>query len=280
MTECRLLIDPPQHGAWNMAADEALLEWSGRTGKVALRFYLWEEPTLSLGYFQAYEARKQHPPSAAAPSVRRASGGGAIVHHRELTYSLVAPRADPLGVGRLRLYEQVHAALIDVLARVGLSARLCPGGCRSAAEPFLCFARRAPGDVLVGPHKVAGSAQRRSRAAVLQHGSLLLERSPAAPELPGLLDLAARRIEADLLRDAWIAELVGRLGLRWNREALSDFERDRARELVQEKYAADRWTIHRGRGPDPQRLARPEDQGDPAKADDKARPGGSGSVSL
>src|SRR5262245_32066382 len=87
----RLIIDPPQKGAWNMAVDQALLESAAASGGVALRFYQWSEPTLSLGYFQPIAARSEHPPSLHSPVVRRASGGGAILHDRELTYSIAAP---------------------------------------------------------------------------------------------------------------------------------------------------------------------------------------------
>ena len=86
----RVIVDPPADGAWNMAVDEALLLSDERTG-LTIRFYQWEEPTLSLGYFQSLAEREQHPPSVDCPMVRRASGGGAILHDRELTYSMVAP---------------------------------------------------------------------------------------------------------------------------------------------------------------------------------------------
>src|SRR5688500_9559950 len=94
MSALRVITDPPASGAWNMAVDEALLE-SAATGSVAtLRFYEWHEPTLSLGYFQPAADREQHAASRACPLVRRASGGGAIVHDRELTYSLAWPLRD------------------------------------------------------------------------------------------------------------------------------------------------------------------------------------------
>ena len=88
MRQIRLLHDPPAAGAWNMAVDEALLETAADSGVATLRFYQWNEPTLSLGYFQAATDRDQHPASRDCPLVRRASGGGAILHDRELTYSM------------------------------------------------------------------------------------------------------------------------------------------------------------------------------------------------
>src|SRR5688500_20216584 len=92
----RLLLDVPAPGAWNMAVDEALLESAALENRCTLRFYRWSEPTLSLGYFQRYEDRRQHAASLSCACVRRASGGGAILHDHELTYSLAVPPTHPL----------------------------------------------------------------------------------------------------------------------------------------------------------------------------------------
>ncbi len=248
-TECRLLIDPPGPGAWNMAVDEVLLQWSAEEGACCCRFYGWSEPTLSLGYFQPYTARGLHASSRDCPAVRRLTGGGAIVHDAELTYSVALPAGHPLAAQRDSLYEVVHASLIDVLADLGLAATLCPKSIRrpQRQEPFLCFQRRAPGDVLVDGTKVAGSAQRRRRGAVLQHGSVLLRRSPAATELAGLGDLAGRTISADELTDAWLAVLPERLGVAWHRHQLSPQQQRRAAALVEDRYASIRWTENRAR---------------------------------
>src|SRR5687767_13677741 len=96
MPTLRLLIDPPASGAWNMAVDEALLA-SAAAGVATLRFYTWSQPTLSLGYFQHAHQRDAHAASRSCPLVRRASGGGAILHDRELTYSLAVPLRQRLG---------------------------------------------------------------------------------------------------------------------------------------------------------------------------------------
>jgi lipoate-protein ligase A len=143
-----LLIDPPQDGLTNMAVDEALLAMAaaGELGPV-LRFYQWSPATLSLGYFQRYAERAAHPASAACDVVRRASGGGAILHDRELTYSLVLPAGHPLAARAEPLYRAVHQALIDVLAERGFDARFWddvqPSEARdakisAAGEAFAC----------------------------------------------------------------------------------------------------------------------------------------------
>jgi len=118
-----LLLDPPAAGAWNMAVDEALLE-AAAEGQGTLRFYRWSEPTLSLGYFQQYADRRQHEPSRQCAVVRRPSGGGAILHDIELTYSLAVPSRHPLALDRLGFYQAVHTALIAVLAEWGIEATM------------------------------------------------------------------------------------------------------------------------------------------------------------
>ena len=77
--------------AENMAIDQAILNSVSRTGVPVLRFYQWAEPTLSLGYFQGVAARAAHGHSDSICCVRRTTGGGAIVHDRELTYSVSIP---------------------------------------------------------------------------------------------------------------------------------------------------------------------------------------------
>ena len=173
-------------------------------GGCCLRLYRWQEATLSLGYFQEYQDRGGHGPSRNCPVVRRLTGGGAIVHDAELTYSLVVHGGHPLAARRERLYQAAHGALIEALAALGIAAALKKGaelfsGSRSkiVLTPFLCFQRPTAGDVLVGETKIAGSAQRRRRGAVLQHGSVLLRRSAAAPELPALEDAAGKTVEAE-----------------------------------------------------------------------------------
>jgi lipoate-protein ligase A len=230
-----------------MAMDEVLLDWAAGTEQCGWRFYGWKEPTLSLGYFQPYEERFGHPASGACPVVRRASGGGAIVHHRELTYSLVVGAKHRLARRRQALYETIHATLIDTMAAWGIRAELCrpQDGPEPQRQPFLCFQRRSAGDVLVGSAKVAGSAQRRRGGAVLQHGSILLARSHAAPELDGLADLASAAITADRLFDVWRRTLAGALNLAWQSEPYSESELLQAEALARDKYETETWTRKR-----------------------------------
>ncbi len=202
--------DIPRSGVENMALDQAMLETAASLGCPLLRVYRWSEPTISLGYFQPYAQRQAHAASSDIAAVRRATGGGAIVHHFDWTYCVAIPdtlkicdghgnaknsSAAAVGASQI-LYNCVHAAVVEWLARHRSTARLWSEECGLPAfadEPgqqrFLCFQRRSCGDIVLGSSKVLGSAQRRIFGAVLQHGSLLLATSPYAPSLQGLLDL-------------------------------------------------------------------------------------------
>jgi len=245
--QCRLLIDPPAGGVWNMAVDEMLLQWAATSGGCCWRFYRWEEATLSLGYFQPYDDRQRHDASRNCPVVRRLSGGGAIVHDAELTYSVVVPAGHPLARQRNLLYETVHQGLIAALADWKITARICkdPPPLGPEQQPFLCFRRRAPGDVLVGAVKIAGSAQRRRRGAVLQHGSVLLARSAAAPECDGLAEIAGKLLSANALAEAWLDAIHGKLGVVRQDWPLSPQELRRAEAFARSQYGCRQWTENR-----------------------------------
>jgi lipoate-protein ligase A len=242
---CRLIVDGAAPGAWQMAVDEALLDSVADNRQPVLRFYRWSEPTLSLGYFQTSAERATHPASGACPAVRRQTGGGAILHDQELTYSLVMPCAHPLAQEPGLLYDAVHDALIELLGQHGISARRNCDSIAPDPQPFLCFVRRARGDVLAGPIKICGSAQRRRRGAILQHGSLLLARSPAAPELPGLLEHSGRRFQPGELTTGWGRGIAQRLQLALDQQQISLAEQAAARKLDTEKYTQPHWTERR-----------------------------------
>jgi len=222
-----------------MAVDEALFLGAldeperGPT----LRFYRWSEPTLSLGYFQS--AHEIPPALAALPIVRRLTGGGAIVHERELTYSLILPPGRWPRAHHLEIVADVHGAVRT--AAPSLTESVPESG---ASEPFLCFDRRSRRDLVLGDAKIVGSAQRTRRGALLQHGSILQERSPAAPHLAGLHDLQRPVADAD-----FVAAVVGALAesWRWTFEpgAPTEGERRRARDLEASKYSAPGWNRRR-----------------------------------
>lgn len=197
MKTCRILVDAEPHsGPWNMAVDEALLESAAESHHCTVRWYRWQEATVSLGHFQQRRDLETVPALAALPCVRRLSGGGAIVHHHELTYSCTVPASHPLAPSRDVLYECIHERIIRVLREEGFEVESRGSAAakgEAQTDALLCFDRHDARDVLLSGRKILGSAQRRRRGAVLQHGSLLLRTSPHAPQFPGLLNLAGRR---------------------------------------------------------------------------------------
>jgi lipoate-protein ligase A len=257
--------------ATNMAADQAMLESVDAGGDPALRFYQWQSPTLSLGYFQSLADRDDHVESRDAVCVRRSSGGGAIMHHHELTYAIAWP-IDPAVRGQnLVLYRQVRDAIVGALASFGVDAvpfsqtpasrmtRL--GGSHSGrdgsalvGEPFLCFQRRTADDLIVGGYKVLGSAQRKGKRAVLQHGSLLLAASPLAPQLPGLRELGLPVVDDYAVESppavvriaARLAEsLSAILAVHWDSSDWTDHERSRQQFWVASRFANPKWSGRR-----------------------------------
>ena len=256
--------------AMNMALDQAILESVDRTSVPCLRFYRWQEPTLSLGYFQKLEDRQTHLQSKSLPCVRRASGGGAIVHHHELTYSIAVPddhlclTSKPTkstnrpkiraSIGaNAQLYTLVHGAIARAVRECGILATshrsLQSSNAKkresSVSEPVLCFQRRTSEDLIVAGYKVLGSAQRRGKRSLLQHGSLLLRSSPYAPQLPGLINLGAK-IGADMGLVGRISlELKNALNTRWMPSPVDASERQRGSEIASAKFLSTNWTHRR-----------------------------------
>ncbi|MES1213148.1 MAG: lipoate--protein ligase family protein [Singulisphaera sp.] len=247
METWRLVETAAAPGDWNMAVDAALLESVAAHGVPCLRFYAWSVPTVSLGYFQNYKDRESHVASLSCPIVRRSTGGGAIVHDREVTYSLVIPAEHSRAAHPPDLYQLVHRALVEALAEWQLTATICPGAEKRppADEPFLCFQRRSCGDVLLGAAKIAGSAQRRRRGAILQHGSVLFEKSAAAPELFGISEVGGRTLPMGDVARAWRERLGKTWGVCWHPRGLDAVEEQRAAAIVQQTYGQSDWTQRR-----------------------------------
>jgi lipoyl(octanoyl) transferase len=231
----RLLPYAVADGPTNMATDEALLR-AAVAGVATLHFYGWSLPTLSLGYFQKESVRHSDPLLAALPFVRRPTGGETLVHHHELTYALTVPAG-----ARPQPWPQImHEVIAAALASLGIEAHLLERSWASRVEGPLCFHHATPGDVLVATAKVVGSAQRKHRGAVLQHGSILLASSPYAPTLPGVLELTGKKLTAQDVRVAVIEGFEETLGTRLVPGEL-DAERMDIEFLKATKYLTATW---------------------------------------
>ena len=224
-----------------MAVDEALLKAAIDRNECVLRLYRWSEATVSLGYFQKAEAETTSSELTRLPWVRRLSGGGAILHHHELTYSCVVPALHELARSHQDLYECVHTRIITLLRKLDIPARMRGTARDQQQQPFLCFGREDPRDLILKDRKILGSAQRRRRGAILQHGSLLLKCSQHAPQHPGLWDLCGRWKLEQQLTQAFAAEVGSLLGEQAVHATLTDEDRRCAEVLQHQRYATLEW---------------------------------------
>lgn len=233
---CRVIVEAEANsGAWNMAVDETLLLSALESDVCTLRFYRWKRATLSLGYFQK-EVPTEYVNQRVLDVVRRLSGGGAILHHHELTYSIAIPASHPLSKNPRQLYEQVHACIASHLQEHGIPAVARGVNNKLKNEPFLCFSRGDTNDLVVGSHKVLGSAQRRRKGAVLQHGSLLLRRSEHEEQYLGLFDLCPETTLAELPESHLSRLLWPLLAEGIVEQPLSETELTCAQQLAESKY--------------------------------------------
>lgn len=287
----RILSTPGCSAAYNMAVDEVMLdtcrrdagrknEYGRDAGRVdagqraaammVLRIYSWRPSAVSIGYGQ--EAEKEIDPDLCdrygIEMVRRITGGRVVLHDQELTYSLVAPESHPALGGRSGvMLRAVSEALVETLKHFGIPAdQATEGRCGSGGNYDVCFTATGRYEITAGGRKLAGSAQRRSRGVVLQHGSLLL--GPGHRRLPLLMpthEPERRETIARLLnhRTVSVAELIpdppsfeewadrlsrsmlDRLNVEGKTDVLDAEERRMAESLVRTRYANADWTFRR-----------------------------------
>jgi lipoate-protein ligase A len=227
-----------------MAADEVLLQ-AASAGQLSLRFYTWTEATVSLGYFQPGACRLADP-RLALPYVRRPTGGLTLVHHHELTYALALPESAGRPGDDEPWLAYMHRIIASALKGLGGDCRLVLRERDTASgEAVLCFQRFTAGDVLCKSAKIVGSAQRKQRRGLRQHGAILLAMSPFAPGLPGIQELCGLRVSEEKIQSAIAAELTIQTGWELVPGAWSELERAGIAELAERKYGNRRWNEKR-----------------------------------
>ena len=269
----RLLRDPAARGAFNMAVDAAILEQVIEgSSPPTLRFYDWDPACLSLGFSQGLADVDEEARAARGwDAVRRPTGGRAILHTDELTYSVIGPSADPrLAGGVLESYKRLSEALIHSLKLLGLPVEQQPmhvaAGINNGTDQLdnpVCFEVPSDYEITLHGKKIIGSAQARRKGGVLQHGSL-----PLTGDIARITEVlrypseerrrqAAERVRA---RAATVAEGLGRpvsflqaadafirgftetLNIEFVEGELSEQERQAAERWLAERYAAPAWT--------------------------------------
>lgn len=272
LAEWRLLQTGLADGAANMAVDEAIL-WAVAEGKSppTLRFYGWQPPCLSIGYSQSMgEVDVERCREAGIDFVRRPTGGRAILHAEELTYSIVAPQAEPrVAGGVIESYRRLSTGLIAGLRALGVEAyqALTPSslqGGKCEGQSAACFDAPSSYEITVGGKKLVGSAQVRKKSVVLQHGSLPLGgdiarifdflRTPSEErrgELKQALRARATSLELalgysvpfDEVARHLAAGFAQALNLQLIPGQLSEYELALAEKLRREKYATREWNF-------------------------------------
>jgi len=252
-----------------MAVDEAILEFAAR-GEVppTLRLYDWAPPCISLGYAQPIkDVDLVQLQGLGWEIVRRPTGGRAILHTDELTYSVCGPISEPrLTGGVLESYRRLSFALLEALALMGITADTVSNSASQksmAGDNPVCFEVPSNFEITVGSKKLIGSAQARRKSGVLQHGSLPLSgdltrifkvldfpdekrRQQAAVRLLAhattVEDVLGFRGDWWLTCQAFQIAFNKTLNLNLQHGGLSPSEGRRAMELYQEKYNNPEWT--------------------------------------
>ena len=213
----RTMLVPPRSGAENMARDAGLMDRARDTGEAVLSVYSWEKPTLSFGRNQTAAGKYDLDAvrERGIDLVRRPTGGRALLHWHEVTYSVTAPVPDDsLGDS----YRRINRILLHGLSRLGVRASESAGdGPTPSPGELPCFAAPTEGELVIDGAKLVGSAQFRENGALLQHGSILLEddqgvissllRSPSENLRPA----RAATLTEVLGREPTVAEVAGRL---------------------------------------------------------------------
>lgn len=205
--------------AMNMAIDEALLESAAAP---SIRFYCWESPALSFGYFGKFADVADM--ASECDLVRRWTGGGNVFHGEDMTYSIVIPASEAaFSELSMSIYKKIHHALCDALNVIGKRAELSGAAMVTDRRYNDCFANPVQADVMIDGRKVAGAAQRRTRGGLLQQGSVQY------------VDLGNGLAE----------RFVQALSANCRERTIADEVLNRAWEFARQKYGSDAWLRRR-----------------------------------
>ncbi len=271
-------------GDYLMALDEALLESVIKGGTPVIRFYTWRPATLSLGVNQPVgEIDPEECLRRGFGLVRRLTGGRAVLHQHELTYSVIAREGDPrVSGGVIESYRKISAALVDGLRSLGTDVGLAEpnpalyraiAASRRQPEPeetaessfgAVCFDVASAYEITAGGRKLVGSAQARRGGAILQHGSILLDidwdawvsvfsyateagKQRANAKLPtrmtSLREELGRLVTPEEVKAALVRSFEQTLKVELTPSTLNEQEKVATEQLAREKYGSDAWTF-------------------------------------
>lgn len=276
MEQWRYIVTEPMSPAMNMAIDEAILI-AHSEGKVppTVRFYTWNPATLSIGYFQKSE--KEIDLDAVRGNnlgfVRRPTGGRAVLHDQELTYSVVVSENHPkMPASVTEAYQVISTGLLHGFQQLGLQAEMVSLASEEEKEKYsspgssACFDSPSWYELVVEGKKVAGSAQTRQKGVILQHGSILLDmdvellfsllKFPSERVKQRMIDsfvqkavtineVSGRNVSLDEAIEAFRQGFASGLEVELVEQPLTDEELTLAQELAETRYATDEWNLRR-----------------------------------
>ncbi|QSZ27271.1 lipoate--protein ligase family protein [Aceticella autotrophica] len=269
MKEWRLIHIEKHNAFKNMAIDEAIMT-ACREGKVppTLRFYTWDPPGLSLGYFQKYdkEVNEAMCKKFGVDIVRRPTGGRAVLHDAELTYSFVIPEVnDYLDKTIMGSYKKISEALIRGLKHTGIDANNVHKAEQGKSLSAACFDAPSWYEIVVEGKKLVGSAQTRNEGMLLQHGSIVIDwnldmfiellrlksektknflKENLMKKSTTIKNILNKDIDINLLADNIKRGFEEEFEISLKVENITDYERKIAEQLT-EKYESDTWNKKR-----------------------------------
>ncbi|MBI2598366.1 MAG: lipoate--protein ligase family protein [Candidatus Diapherotrites archaeon] len=253
MQEFRLIVETDFNpAAKNMAIDEAIMLSAKKTGKPTVRFYGWAPPAISIGYFQGIEQEVdlQKCKEFGVDFVRRITGGGAVFHDKELTYSFSCSEQSAIVSKKIiDSYKKICNPTILGLKHLGLEANFAPLN-----------------DIIVNGKKISGNAQTRRDGAILQHGTILMEVD--VEKMFSLLKVSNEKLKGKLIEDVKqrVTSVEQQLGKKvsfqklagalkkgfeqefsatLSKEKLSKEETGLAEKIMQEKFLTKEWNFKR-----------------------------------
>lgn len=245
--------------AYNMAVDEAVsLSVKKETAPPTLRLYGWASPAITIGYFQKIsEIDVDYCMLNDIPVVRRITGGRAILHADEMTYSFSVRTKGQFTGGLLDSYRRISAAFHGAFVKAGMAPELIPDRgtrCPSLKSP-LCFESASYGELTIHKKKVIGSAQKRWIDGLLQQGSIpfsfdwdkisrVFGLKETEKTMAGLKEIVPD-LDADQFRNAVRLSFEETFNIQWNVSPLSREELSLAKELEEEKYLSRQWNFRR-----------------------------------
>jgi len=260
----RLILDQKCDGYYNMAVDEAMLLGYSSSKIPTLRVYGWDKPFISLGYNQNF--REVLNSQNEIPFVRRITGGSAILHHKELTYSLVCSLEDlNLPKAVKASYRIICSFLKHFYSQLGLKASFANDLDLKSPEikknlgkyKNFCFSSWQHFDILVEGKKIGGNAQRRKKNIIFQHGSIPQEIDPSyirrtikdsgnlKERTISLEEALGESLNFDSLRSLLYSSFKLTFGVEFSQEKLLEPEKEKVIFLLKEKYKTEEWNNYK-----------------------------------